>query len=55
MPDDEVVQELDVEQAGGGEEFTREAEVFIGWLRVTARMVMDRSKADAVCLKDRPQ
>jgi hypothetical protein len=53
MPDHQVVQKLDIEQAGCGEEFTREPEVFVGRLRVAARMVVDGGKADPVRLEDR--
>lgn len=34
MPNDEVVEELNVEQAGGSEQFAREPKVFVGGLRV---------------------
>jgi hypothetical protein len=54
MPNYEVVEELNVEQAGGSEQFAREPEVLIGGLRVATWMVVDGGEADAMRLKDRP-
>jgi hypothetical protein len=55
MPNDEVVQELNIKQAGCGKKFTREPEVLVGWLRVAARMIVDSGEANAMRLKDRSQ
>ena len=55
MPNDEVVQELNVEQAGGGEQFAREPKVLVGGLRVAAWMVVDGGEAHTMRLKDRSE
>jgi hypothetical protein len=55
MPNDEVVQELNVEQAGRGEQFAREPQVLVGGLRVATWVVVDGGEANAMRLKDRPE
>jgi hypothetical protein len=47
VPDDKVVEKLEIEEACGGKELGGEAYIFIGRLRIAAGVIVHGRKADA--------